>query len=269
MRSKIAQVTARLGATGRAALAVALIGMLPLRAAGNAAFPSPGEYRIDVESTTRIQAGGVGVEQILKVDGETGRTTTVQRDSTSGHTTAPQVFPGEGPNRWCVPAGAAAPPARSAVTAAACSTTLRQLDKSTAATRAVCKGVTVDERWQRIDERTWERQIQSTQTGSPTDQPDAARRTVGAAQADASLTPAQRAELGAAKAAMPTRAQVDASMASVIADLEREAASKDPEEAAAARQALSAVRGRARAGNAPVTAIRERWRRIAETCTPG
>ena len=231
----------------------------------NTAFPTPGEYRIDSDSTIRATTPGMWSETIQKIDGENGRTTVLRRDST-GVTIPPQVLPGQGPNRWCVPAGPVTPPVSKEVLAAtACSTTTRQIDANTASVRAVCKGLTTEETWRRIDARTWEREFKPTVIGSPAPSVATARTPMDALAAG-QLTPAQRAELEAAKAAMPSQADMDSAMATMKAELETMARSSDPGEAAAARRGLATIRGDAGVPQGPETTSKERWRRVAESC---
>jgi hypothetical protein len=123
-----------------------------------------------------------------------------------------------------------------------------------------CGGARVDERWRRIDERTWERVMHTSysstamSTGSPMQ-----------ALSMAGMSAQDRAKI---EASAPKQADRDAAMAPVITQLEELVRTGKPEEAALARRQLDALKGGASAPSDITTIdLQERWTRIADACT--
>ena len=212
------------------ASALGAVSMSTLAAAANS-WPTPGDYRIDSDTTTTSTAGPTSVERRQLVDGDTGNMSVVLRDTLAGSKPATQTYPGAGPNKWCVlstsTSGSTTPPAK---VLALCS----DAKAPTGATKS-CGLEGVVETWLRIDDRTWERTIRATQTPA-TDL--------------ASSSAAQQA------------------MAPVFAGLEEAVRTGSAEEKEMAKQQLAMLRGTAAPKAAGGTAVvsKERWRRVAEVC---
>lgn len=248
------------------AFAFGLLAGPSLHAAGPSGMPPPGQYRIDAETTTTTRAGPTTLESVQRVDGATGRVTLTQKSSVDPANVATQTVNGTGPNRWCVPANGALPPAKPAP--GACQNASRSAAPNGSTLGADCNVGRVDEQWRRIDDRTWERS--STVRQAPT-APTPSNNSPQAAieLAMRGMTPAQRAGAQAELAAMPSAADMADARGSLIATLEQQARSGNAEEAAAARQQLSALGASAGGSAGVVVRIKERWSRIAETCTAG
>lgn len=260
----------RLGARPRRAAVLAALTFGPIAgssvyAAGPTSMPPPGQYRIDAETITTSRAGPTTLESVQRIDGATGRVTLTQKSSVDPTNVATQTANGTGPNRWCVPATGAVPPAKSQ---AACQNALRTDAPAGSTLSAECNIGRVDEQWRRIDDRTWERSSTVRQS------PSASTTSNSSPQAAIELamrgmTPAQRASVQAELAAMPSAADIADARLTLVATLEQQARSGSAEEAAAARQQLSAL-GASPSGSAGVVVrIKERWSRIAETCSAG
>jgi hypothetical protein len=226
----------------------AVLGMAVLASSAHAAepnaWPAPGDYRIDSDTTTTSRAGGTTVQRLQHVDGSTGHITVTLRDSLSKSAPVTQTDPGQGPNKWCVPSNGAAPPAAAA---------------------AMSVGG-VEERWNRIDERTWERSIRSVQT--PTASPGTGSGAIELAMAG--MSPEQRAAVAGSMQRMPSAADRAAAMAPVIAGLEKAARGSNAQEAAMAKEQLAMLRGSTPADGSGTVVVesKERWTRVAESCRP-
>ena len=252
-------------AVALAALTFGSIAGSAVDAAGPTGMPPPGQYRIDAETTTTSRAGPTTLESVQRIDGATGRVTLTQKSSVDPTNVATQTATGTGPNRWCVPTTGAVPPARSQ---AGCQNAIRTATAAGSTLGADCKIGRVDEQWRRIDDRTWERLSTVRQSpGASTASKSSAQAAIEFAMRG--MTPAQRASVQAELAAMPSAADIADARGTLVATLEQQARSGSAEEAAAARQQLSAL-GTSPSGSAGVVVhIKERWSRIAETCPAG
>ncbi len=249
----------------RVGLAFSLLAGSSIHAADPTGTPPPGQYRIDAETTTTSSAGPTTLESVHRMDGSTGRVTLTQKSSVDPTNVATQTLNGTGPNRWCVPASGAVPPVKSAP--GACQNVLRSGTSNGSTLGADCTVGRVDERWRRIDDRTWERSL--TVRRAPTAASPAKTSPRAAIElAMRSMTPAQRASAQAELAAMPSPADLADARGTLVATLEQQARSTDAEEAAAARQQLGAL-GASPGGPASVVVVKERWSRIAENCSAG
>ena len=230
------------------------------------ASPPPGQYRIDSESTIASGSGMTASQITQLTDGATGRITVTHKtaDSAQGVT---RTFEGSGPVTWCVDAaGKKGPPPASM--AAACRTLAHASSAHASSHSAACDGSTVSESWRRIDERTWERSLKATVQMAPASPVDSARRSFEAMKH--TMSPAERAQVEAELAAMPSASAMQAEMAPVIAALEQQVRTGKPDEVALAKQQLAALRGATGTGPASTTQTstsRERWTRIAERCS--
>lgn len=86
-------------AIASAALALNLLAVPSLYAAGPTGMPSPGHYRIDTEATTTLRAGPTTLESVQRIDGATGRVTLTQKSSVDPSKIATQTANGTGRNR--------------------------------------------------------------------------------------------------------------------------------------------------------------------------
>ena len=242
---------------------LALLGIAAIShvgAAGPDAYPTPGDYRIDSDTTTTSHAAG---ERLQHIDGATGHITVTLRDSLSKTAPVTQSYLGDGPNKWCVPTTGSPPPA--ITIAASCEVSGADAAKTSASTRSDCKGLKVEERWRRVNERAWERSIRSVQ------QPVAAASTSPRSaieMATAGMSPEKRAAAANQLTGLPTAADNAAAMAPVIAALEAHARAANAQEAAMAREQLAMLRGSAPPDGVGSVVIesKERWTRVSSAC---
>lgn len=244
------------------AASVALSGLLAALPSIALASPTPGQYRIDSEAVTSSGSGMTATQLVQRTDGATGRVTVIRKAAADPTPPAPQTIEGKGPVTWCVEApgkGAPPPPAM----AAACQTS------GTASNhQAVCNGATIDQRWRAVDAKTWERSLKAEVQMNSASPADSARKVFELTQHTMSAT--ERAQAQAELAALPSAGAMQAEMAPVIAQLEQQVRTGKPDEAAAAKQQLAALRSAGVGGPASsvqTTVVRERWTRIADTCS--
>jgi len=210
--------------------AIALVSVAAVLAA-DATHPSPGEYRIDSETTTISHAGPMVLKSVQRVDGATGNIT-VEQSAPDGTTTR-QDYPGQGPNRFC--SGSGAPPPG----AVACANrAYSALPGGGSSQQAICAGgQTLSSNWKRLADGRWEHTFETQIVTAP------------AAGMDPRTT---------------------AAMAPVIAQIEETIRSGPPEEAEAAKQQLAALKaglsGGAGPGGAPTVSVRETWTKVADHC---
>ena len=198
--------------------------------AADATHPSPGEYRIDSETTTISRAGPMVLRSVQRVDGATGNVT-VEQSAPDGSTTR-QDYPGQGPNRFC--SGSGPPPAG----AIACANRAFQASPGGGSSQeAVCAGgQALSANWRRLADGRWEHTLET--------------------------------QLAAPATAMDPR--TTAAMAPVIAQIEETIRSGPPQEAEAAKQQLAALKaslgGGATSGGGPTVSVREIWTKVADHC---
>jgi hypothetical protein len=218
-----------------ASCALALFVILHAQARSQSAtgLPSPGEYRIDSETSMTSSAGPVSTERVQRVDGATGHVTVINKSSLPGDVPVTTQYKGNGPVTWCVPVAASAPHALGV-----CDTTPLTSDAFGTSFSATCAGTKQDEHWRPLDKTTWEH--------------------------DFVLVPRT-------SAVAPANSEVEKAMAPVYAEIEKTIRTGTPEEAASAREQLKALRAQTSvtAGAPPfVTRVHERWTRVSETCAP-
>ena len=250
-----------------AALAAGLLVNPTLYAAGPAGLPPPGHYRIDAETTTTSRAGPNTLESVQRTDGATGRVTLTQKSSVDPANVATTTVNGPGPNVWCVPPSGALPPP--GLTRSACQNVTRNAAPGGSTLGADCNVGRLDDQWRRIDERTWERSLVVRQAPASSNASNNSPR-AAIELAMRGMTPEQRARAQAELATMPSAADIADARGTLIAAIKEQARSADAEEAAFARQQLSALGalGTAPGGSADVVVrTKERWSRIAETCS--
>ena len=226
-------------------------------------LPTPGQYRIDGEATTRTGSGPTAAERVERWDGASGDRTVTSHAGPPGNPAARQTYVGSGPVTWCVPPASTPPadlpdPCRVGWWPAA------------ATLQADCQAGRLQERWRQPDAKTWERQMTLTAAPGAGAGAGAGDPAAALALAQRGMSPAAAAQAGAAVAALPgAQAHTDA-MAPVHAQIEATIRNGSPEEAAAARQQLAALKA-AQGGGGPstVTTFKERWTRIADTCAAG
>ena len=197
--------------------------------AADATHPSPGEYRIDSETTTISRAGPMVLRSVQRVDGATGAIT-VERSNGDGTTTR-QTYPGRGPNRFCSGSG---PPPPGAV--ACVNRVYGALPGGGSTQQAVCAdGQTLSSDWRRLADGRWEHEFETQLVTAP------------AAGMDPRTTTA---------------------MAPIIAQIDATIRSGPPEEAEAARQQLAALKASLGGGasNGPNVSVRETWTKVADRC---
>jgi hypothetical protein len=248
----------------RLAFSLALLGATAAMAAGVPGHPPPGEYLIDSD-TTILGIGPEGrtgkTEQ--HVDGATGRTTVIR--TVPGEEPLTQVYAGERPYSMCLSATAVLPPPGAGM---GCSTEAYSTSAVRSSMSANCGAVKVNYQWRRIDDRTWERVSHNTMSTKAMMGITPASQKGMMEMAMAGMSPAERERGRAELAKLPTDRDVAAAMAPVVADLEKQARSGSPSEAAMAKEQLAAIKGHG--GGAPdiVTDVRERWTRVSDTCKP-
>lgn len=238
----------------------ALLAAGPVMAAALTGHPPAGEYRVDSDATTTHTTVAGSLKRDQHIEGATGRTTVT--DTAPGAPPVTRVYPGEGPYNACMGSASGPPPRGLGM---ACSTGPYTASPGGSTMSADCGAVKLDEQWRRIDDRTWERVLHSSystvgvnNSGSPT---------AAIEMAMAGMSPEERARARVELAKMPTRADRDAAMAPVIAQLEEQVRTGSPSDAAMAKEQLAAIKGRS-GGGAPDTVIdmRERWTRISDAC---
>jgi hypothetical protein len=231
------------------------------------ASPTPGQYRIDAESTMSSGSGVTALQVTQRSDGATGRVTVIRKTAADTGPGATQTYPGSGPITWCVePGGKNGPPA--AALPAACQTLSHSSSSTGFSFSAACKGANIEESWRRIDERTWERSLKATVQAVGASAGDSARQLFEMSKH--TMSAAERAKAQAELAALPSDAAIQAEMAPVIAQLEQQVRAGKPDEVAMAKQQLAALRGASGMGSpatSQTTTSRERWTRIAEACS--
>jgi hypothetical protein len=251
-----------------ALLAFGLLAWPTLHAAD---LPPPGQYRIDAETTTTSRAGPTTIESVQRVDGATGRITLTQKSSVAPANVATRTVNGEGPNGWCVPASGTVPPPKAVPSA--CQNMARNATPGGSTLRAECNIGQLDEQWRRIDARAWERSLMVRQTPGASNSANASPQ-AAIELAMRGMTPEQRARAQAELANLPTATNRADARGTLIAVLEQQTRTGSPEEAAAARQQLSAM-GASPSGSGGdesgvVVRIKELWTRVAENCrAPG
>jgi len=209
--------------------AIALVSAVAVLAA-DATHPSPGEYRIDSETTTLSHAGPMVLKAVQRVDGATGNVT-VEQSAPDGTTTR-QDYPGQGPNRFCSGSGPPPPGAAACVNRA-----YGALPGGGSSQQAVCAGgQTLSSNWRRLADGRWEHTFETRIVTAP---------------------------------AAGTDPRTTAAMAPVIAQIEETIRSGPPEEAEAAKQQLAALKaslGGGAASNGPTVTVREVWTKVADHC---
>jgi hypothetical protein len=214
-------------------------------------WPTPGDYVIDSDTTTTSKAGSTTVERRQLVQGATGQMKVVMRDTLAGTKPVTQSYPGTGPNKWCVPKTATAPPAEAV---ALCGNPTAGRGEKNA-----CGWQSVVQTWRRIDDRTWERTIKATL---------AAGTEVGGGPSVAAMGSSLGNQSAKAMPATPTSKDTAAAMAPVIAALEDAIRTGSADEKASAKQQLAILRGTEApqgSGNSTVES-KETWKRVSETC---
>ena len=217
---------------GAVALMSALLVTGAVVAAVDPTHPTPGEYRIDSETTTTSHAGPMVLRSVQRVDGATG-TITVEQTGGDG-ASARQIYPGQGPNRFCAGNG---PPPPGAVACA--NTAFKGLAGGGSSQQAVCpSGQILSSDWRRLADGRWEHSFQTQLATAPA----------------AAVDPRTRA-----------------AMAPVIAQIEEAIRSGPPAEAEAAKQQLAALKaslgGGGGGGNDTAVEVREVWTKVAERCS--
>lgn len=233
----------------------ALLALLILAGAARAAgtpggLPTPGNYRVDSESTRTTQGGMAELTVVQRTDGATGQITVTRNASTDPDHAVTQVIPGDKPVLRCFVTAAAPPWAQ----ANACPGMSHTVNTDRATLQGRCNGQSLDDQWTRIDDRTWEHVLRVENSSASTGffPPSANGMTVPG------MTAAQQAQMqaqtsGAQQAVSDLRQR-----------LETAARGSDPKQAAAARQALAAMG--AGSGSGIVDVLKERWTRVAESC---
>ncbi len=222
----------------RWAMAGSLAVAVAAAADDKAGFPGPGLYRIESEAVMTSGRGPTATEVTSHTDGATGDLTVTSKAALNPKG-AVQHFAGSKPNTWCVGSG----PIRAPPGANWCDARSSSVDAKTTELKAKCNALTVDERWRRVDDVTWER-----------------RATMEV------LPPESTAMVPAA---------TTAALAPVVAQLEAEARSGDAARAAQAKQQLEMLKASLGQGATPaatealkrVTRLTETWVRVA-ACVP-
>ena len=232
-------------------------------------YPPAGNYLIDSEATSTVNLGGSTIEHIHRVVGSSGDITVTQKNSMDGVPPHTQTYKGTGPNSWCIkPYGSGGPPP--AVKPFTCKALANSANARGSTSSADCGNSKVDESWRRIDDRTWERTLAITAVvgGTMTTPQDEIKKAM--AMARPGMTPEQWAKAQAGLAALPSAAQAKAEMAQLTELAQAQARTGSPQEAALAEQALQAMRRSSSGGGVSdglVPRVRERWTRVADTCT--
>ncbi len=241
------------------AAAFALLAGGPVMAAALTGHPPAGEYRVDSDTTTTHTTVAGILKRDQHIEGATGRTTVT--DTAPGAPPVTRVYPGEGPYNACMGTASGPPPRGLGM---ACSTGPYTASPGGSSMSADCGAVKLDEQWRRIDDRTWERVLHSSystvgvnNSGSPT---------AAIEMAMAGMSPEERARARVELAKLPTRADRDAAMAPVIAQLEEQVRTGSPSDAAMAKEQLAAIKGRSGGAHDTVIDMRERWTRISDAC---
>ncbi|MFT7722001.1 MAG: hypothetical protein QM788_04095 [Roseateles sp.] len=238
-----------------------LAALLSVAAGAAPSLPPPGEYRVDSASSVHSGSGPASSERSVRVDGATGGHTVTTRSGPAGNPSGTQTHAGSGPVTVCVSARSM-PPAGLPVN---CDTRW-QPRSGGAALQASCPAGRLDEHWQQIDARTWERRMSfKAPGGAAGNDPSAA-----IAMAQRGMSPAQQAQLQAQLASLPKAQATADAMAPVYAQLEQTLRTGTPTQAAEARQQLAALKAAQGGGAAAATTqLTERWTRVADHCKAG
>lgn len=208
--------------------------------------PAPGQYRVDSELTRTSSAGAVQLIWVQRTDGATGDVTVTQHTSIDPQNRTTQRHPGNGPDLRCF-ALASPPPGMPA-----CGDRQQPVGPAGSTHTRSCNGLVLDDRWTRLDDRTWEHGL----------------RVKDAAPSAGDMTTAwARPSPSAAADAKRTQALKD-----LRAKLEAGSRSPNPQDAAAARQALTMMEGgpmpqSPQTGGGVVNVLKERWTRVADRCS--
>lgn len=249
--------------SARSTLLLTLALGVPLAHGGppSASMPPPGQYRIDGEASVRSGGGPTTAERIERWDGASGNRTVILHAG-PGNPSHQQTYAGTGPVTWCVHPPAAPPsglPDR-------CKTRWQSGDGA-ATLQAECQAGRLQESWNQLDARTWERRMRVNSSGAALGgDPSAALAFV-----QRGLSPAEAARARAEIAALPGLQATADAMAPVYAQIEETIRKGSPQEAAAARQQLAALQAAQGGGGAAstTTQLTERWTRIADACAAG
>lgn len=225
-------------------------------------MPPPGLYRIDQDGTMRMPDVDSSFRQ--REDGATGDVATA---TTTPHGSYARDFKGQGPNNFCVPVrntGMVLPPSLSA---AACKTISTTGDANGIVHIAQCSMGRVKLTVRRLGDDTWEFINEAdVKVGGVPDMN--AMKPMLETMAKHGKTAEERDQARQMLATLPQQqAQMDTQIAEVKASMAKELANaRTPEEAAAIRQAMTAMQ--AGGGGRMQAASRALWTRISHTCQP-
>lgn len=161
-------------------------------ASGDGIFPPPGLYRVDTEGSMQRNRGELpAIMQHMAQDGASGNARVAGGRANGAQTT--RNYPGQGPVNYCMPArpaGGAMP------VATGCTSGAPVTAPGSISYAATCGGLKMQTTIRKVDDKTWEYKVVSTESGAAvTGQPDyAGARGVLAAQAKNGATAAERAK---------------------------------------------------------------------------
>lgn len=198
---------------GAALLAIPAAGMAA-DAVRASAYPPPGLYRVDTEGSLQRNRGDLpAILQQSRQDGATGSAELTS--SRAGEASTTQNAPGQGPVTYCMPA---LPAAGTMPVAKGCRASAPVSSPGSVNYISLCGGVKMNTTIRKIDDKTWEYKVVSTESGGPMtgQQNFAGTRAVLAAQEKNGATAEERAHAAGLLAQMGT---YEAEMKSKAAEL--------------------------------------------------
>lgn len=226
-----------------------------LAAASGSAYPPPGLYQIDNETTLTSAAGPMISKSMTATSGADGSVVQTRYGVMPGDkATTVTRYAGTGPVTWCVPKYT--PPAFP-----------KQCSPSAA---GACSGMEYS-KWSKTGDKVWETSFTQNNATTGAEQSGADVRAVLNNPALANLPAEQRAAIQAQISSMPGQDQLRQQDKEIAAQMEKEAAKLPPEQARALRRQAAAMRGTpgtgARSGDMRWD-VKERWTLIASSCKP-
>ena len=223
-----------------------------LAALPSGAYPPPGLYQIDNETTTTAAAGPMVSKSVVATSGVDGSVVVTGSGLMPGDKGVVTRYAGAGPISFCVPKYT--PPVFP-----------KQCNSSGA---GVCSGMEYS-KWTRLSDKVWETSFAQTVAAKGAEQSGADARAALNSRLLANIPAEQRAALQAQLGSLPNQAELRQKDAGLAAQMEKGATNLPPELAQMMRNQAAAMRGSPNAGASGGTRwdIKERWTLLASTCT--
>ena len=220
--------------------------------AQSGAYPPPGLYQIDNETTTTAAAGPMVSKSTVATSGIDGSVVVTGSGLMPGDKGVVTRYAGAGPITFCVPKYT--PPVFP-----------KRCNSSAAGT---CSGMEYS-KWTRLSDKVWETSFVQTAAAKGAEQGGADARSALNSRLLANIPAEQRAALQAQLGSLPNQAELRQKDAGLAAQMEKGATNLPPELAQMMRNQAAAMRGSPNAGASSGTRwdIKERWTLLASTCT--